>query len=121
MLRHCRVCGAEYKTCYSCEKERSWRTLTDTADHYYILGVLMEYQSSHDARKAYDALCKRGVDLRETEGYIPSVRKLLEEINASVAGKSRAKKLVSKPKLSSTEESKEAQASNNENGDAEDR
>ena len=103
MKRLCKVCGAEYEYCYSCEKVHSWRALTDTADHYYILGVLMEYQSDHDARKAYDALCKRGIDIREKSGYIPSVQKLLDEINASVAGKSRAKKLVSKKKPSSGE------------------
>lgn len=80
MLKHCKVCGAEYDSCFSCEKQNSWRAHTDTAEHYYILGVLMEYQSGHDAKKAYRALRKRGVDLRATDGYLPTVRKLLAEI-----------------------------------------
>ena len=71
MKRHCRVCGAEYEYCYSCEKVHSWRALTDTADHYYILNVLMEYQGDHDAVKAYHALSKRGVNIRETDGLLP--------------------------------------------------
>lgn len=46
MIRNCKVCGASYKTCYSCEKERSWRLHTDTPEHYYIWTVLMGYQAS---------------------------------------------------------------------------
>lgn len=80
MLKHCKVCGTEYDSCFSCEKQNSWRAHTDTADHYYILSVLMEYQSGHDAKKAYRALRKRGVDLRATDGYLPTIRKLLTEI-----------------------------------------
>ena len=56
MIRNCKVCGASYKTCYSCEKERSWRLHTDTPEHYYIWTVLMGYQANHDAKQAYSAL-----------------------------------------------------------------
>ena len=81
------MCGAVYESCYSCEKAKSWRVHTDTADHYYILSVLMEYQGGHDATRAYRALRKRGVDFRDTTGYIPSVRKLLGEIYEGYKGK----------------------------------
>lgn len=80
MRRVCPVCGTAYETCYSCERNHSWRTLTDTEEHYYILSVLMDYQSGHDAKRAYKALRKRGVDLLATDGYIPSVQKLMAEI-----------------------------------------
>lgn len=101
MLKRCRVCGTEYDTCYSCEKVRSWRTLTDTADHYYILGVLMEYKSGRDAKKAYDALRKRNVDFHDTGRFLPGVQKLLDEIYALAQEKSKAKKapvLLEEPK-----------------------
>ena len=82
MVRKCKVCGESYKTCYSCEKERSWRVHTDTSGHYYIWTVLMSYQSTHDAMAAYQALVKRGVDFQHTEGFLPGVRQLLAEIYA---------------------------------------
>lgn len=82
MKRSCRVCGAEYEYCYSCEKVRSWRALSDTLDHYYILNVLMDYQTDHDAMKAYNALSKRGVNVKETDVFLPSVKSLLVEISS---------------------------------------
>lgn len=92
MKRQCRVCGKEYDHCYSCEKIHSWRALTDTADHYYILNVLMEYQVNHDAMKAYRALCKRGVDIRKTDGLLPSAKALMVEIVSMVQTINEAKK-----------------------------
>ena len=83
------VLCAEYEYCYSCEKVHSWRALTDTADHYYILNVLMEYQGDHDAVKAYHALSKRGVNIRETDGLLPSVKMLMVEIASKVRSEER--------------------------------
>lgn len=94
MIRNCKVCGASYKTCYSCEKERSWRLHTDTYEHYYLWTVLMGYQIDHDAKKAYNVLRKRGVDFRKTSEYLPRVQTLLEEIYASAQGSSKAKKVI---------------------------
>lgn len=91
-ITKCKVCGAEYEVCISCEKARSWRALTDTADHYSILMTLMDFQSGGDSRKAYKALRKVGVDFTELDGYIPSVRDLLAEIYRNEKGKaSKAK------------------------------
>lgn len=97
MKRLCRVCGGEYDYCYSCEKVRSWRALTDTADHYYVLNVLMDYQTDHDALKAYRALRKRGVDIRETDGLLPSVKALMEEIASVVRSANEAKRKAVSP------------------------
>lgn len=82
MIRRCKVCGAEYKTCLSCEKSRSWRIHTDTAEHYFILGVLMDYQSGHDAEKARLALTKRGIGVDDSDGFLPGVKSLMGEIFA---------------------------------------
>lgn len=90
----CKICGAEYEVCYSCEKKHSWKMHTDTEEHFYIFGVLMEYQVAHDAKQAYNALRKRGIDFRDTAQFLPSVQKLLAEIYTLTHEKSRAKKVV---------------------------
>lgn len=110
MIRNCKVCGAAYNTCYSCEKERSWRIHTDTADHYYIWMVLMEYQTSHDVKQAYNALRKRGIDLRNTAEYVPSVQAVLAEIYALTHENSRAKKTAAKVQEIKSEELAESEA-----------
>lgn len=83
--KRCKICGKSYRVCYSCEKNHSWRTLADTEDHYYILCVLMEYQTSHSAKKAekaYQALSRRGINLRDIQEYLPTVQTLMKEIDA---------------------------------------
>lgn len=80
IVKRCKVCGISYETCYSCEKSHSWRAHTDTADHYYVFCVLMDYQSGKDASECYRALRKRGVDFAKTEVFLPEVRDLLDEI-----------------------------------------
>lgn len=92
MLVKCKVCGAEYDFCPHCAEVQSWRRHTDTADHYYIWLALMTYQTNHDAKAAYAALRKRGIDTRIAAGYEPSIQALLSEINASVWSAGKAKK-----------------------------
>lgn len=93
MRRTCKVCGAGYETCYSCERANSWRALTDTLDHYYILMVLMTYKTDKDAVKAYRALKKRGVDFDGKE-YLPGIRDLLAEVYllGAESGKQKGRK-----------------------------
>jgi hypothetical protein len=110
MIRNCKVCGAAYNTCYSCEKERSWRLHTDTPEHYYLWTVLMEYQVSRDAKQAYSALRKRGIDLRNTAGYVPSVQTLLAEIYTLTHENSRAKKTAAEAEEIKAEEPAENEA-----------
>lgn len=93
-----------YRLDYSCEKERSWRLHTDTPEHYYIWTVLMGYQANHDAKQAYSALRKRGIDLRNTAEYTPSVQALLAEIYALAHENSRAKKAVVEAEETKAEE-----------------
>lgn len=104
MVRTCKVCGASYKTCFTCEKERSWRLHTDTLDHYYIWGVLMEYRASHNVKQAYNALRKRGIDFRNTAQFSPSVQKILAEIYTLAHENSRAKKVAVETKEVKAEE-----------------
>ena len=80
MTCECKVCGAKYETCYTCEKGRTWRLHTDTLDHYFIFTVLMSYEVNHDAKEAYDALTDRGIDLEDTAGYLPTIQRLFAEI-----------------------------------------
>lgn len=114
MVRTCKVCGASYKTCFTCEKERSWRLHTDTLDHYYIWGVLMEYRASHNVKQAYNALRKRGVDFHNTAGFLPSVQKLLEEIYTLAHENSKAKKVAVEAKETKTTVSTKDEAAEQE-------
>lgn len=90
--KKCKVCGTQYKVCHSCEKNKSWRVHTDTLEHFYIFGVLMEYQVNHDAHKAFDALSKRNFDFFNVDEYLPNVQDLLKEIYTLTHENSRAKK-----------------------------
>jgi hypothetical protein len=69
----------------------------------------MGYQANHDAKQAYSALRKRGIDLRNTAEYTPSVQALLAEIYALAHENSRAKKAVVE-----AEEAKAEEQGNNE-------
>lgn len=86
VVNKCRVCGTEYGYCYSCDRQNSWRGLADTIDHYYLLLVLMTYNTDHDAKKAYDALSSRGFDFSDTKMYTTSVQTKLAKIYAEVNG-----------------------------------
>lgn len=109
LLKRCKVCGAEYEACVSCEKKHSWRVHTDSPEHYYIFVTLMQYQTDHDAKSAYKALRKRGIDLRVTDGYIPSVQKLMAEINSLAHKGSQEKRQEVEVKTPITEESHNAE------------
>lgn len=74
------MCGCEYEVCYSCSKINSWRMHTDTEEHFYIFGVLMEYLTSHNAENAYEQLLRRGIDPHNTDGFLPGPKELMEEI-----------------------------------------
>lgn len=120
MKRTCPVCGAEYETCYSCEKKRSWRTLTDTEEHYFILSVLMDYRGDHDAKKAYKRLRRRGVDLIDTAKYTESVSGLMSELYRLNHGGTALKKNFPDANMYSGESSAQF-AHEDENEDAEKR
>ena len=82
MIRECKICGAKYETCYLCERQKSWRVHTDTASHYQIFVILMEYQSGRDASEVYDVLRRVGVDFNSLNIYREDIRRLLEKIRA---------------------------------------
>lgn len=84
VARKCRVCGAGYESCYSCDRVRSWRALTDSLDHYLILCELMKYKSDRDAERSYKELQDLGVDFNSVGGFVPEIQTLLSEIYEQV-------------------------------------
>lgn len=94
LLKRCKVCGTEYEVCISCEKNHSWKVHTDTLEHYYLFTVLMAYQVDHNARRAYDALRKRGFNFRNIAEYTSDTRMLLTEIDTLAHENSKAKKVT---------------------------
>ncbi len=109
MIRNCKVCGASYNTCYSCEKERSWRLHTDTPEHYYILMVLMGIRPTMTQNR-HIALFGSGIDLRNTAEYTPSVQARLAEIYALSHENSKAKKASVEAEEAKTEETVDNEA-----------
>lgn len=110
-LKQCKICGTQYRVCYSCEKKHSWRVHTDTAEHFYIFEVLMSYQLNHNAKKAYQALKKRNIDFFDIEKYLPNVQELLKEIYSLSHENSSAKKeaITAPEPTSTTDECKEGE------------
>lgn len=110
MIRDCKVCGASYKTCFACDRDRSWRLHTDTIEHYYIFLALMSYQVNHDAKQAYKVLRERGVDFHNTSDLKPYAQELLAEIYALAHEKSRAKKAAAIVEPAKTEDATSVEA-----------
>lgn len=80
------MCGKPYQTCYSCERNKSWRLLTDTLDHYEILCVLMDYRGDGDAQSASSALSEYGISPGDNPGFLPEVDSLIQEIHNVARG-----------------------------------
>ncbi len=79
----CKICGAQYYSCKTCEENRgvwqSWRLFTDTPEHYQLFMLLSEYGSGHlsksDAAEALTAF-----DLSDMDGWNPVVKAQIESI-----------------------------------------
>lgn len=84
VVNRCKVCGTEYEYCPTCGVRKSWHAHTDTEEHYYIFGVLMDYRVHGDADRAYHALEKRSIDVTADSGFVPSVQTLFAEIAEAV-------------------------------------
>lgn len=84
LVSKCKVCGAEYESCPTCGKYKSWHAHTDTEEHYYILTVLMDYKRDWDAERAHRALKKRNIDIDAVDDYVPSVQSLFAKISAAI-------------------------------------
>lgn len=110
MIRDCKVCGASYKTCFACERDRSWRLHTDTIEHYHVFMVLMAYQVNHDAKQAYKVLREHGIDFYDTAEFNPHTRKVLAEIHALAHENSRAKKVAVKVESVNAEDTANGEA-----------
>ncbi len=43
-LHKCQICGAEYKACSSCDKHRSWLSVADTEQCWFIYLAVTEHR-----------------------------------------------------------------------------
>lgn len=78
----CVICGKGYHACDSCNEIKSftsWRSLTDTIEHFKIFTILKDYNnkliSANEAKKLLS-----GIDLSDTDTFKPSAKKVLDEI-----------------------------------------
>lgn len=45
----------------------------------------MDYKSNHDAKKAYAALVRRGIDPHDCGGLLPEIQRLMDDIVGGAA------------------------------------
>ena len=77
----CKVCGARYYACDSCDRLRNWRSMCDTPEHYQIYQTLRLYtRRMIDKFEAASMLDNAGVDLEHMEEFTPSTADLVWEI-----------------------------------------
>lgn len=76
----CKACGAEYLYCDDCGEFGSYKTICDTEDCYKIFLIAKNYDDNADKEAALEALKNIGFDKSKIKSYIPSIRKVLNEI-----------------------------------------
>ena len=77
----CSICGRGYRLCRSCLKRdalKSWRSVTDTMEHYKIYLAIHGYTLSQDKTAAKDELCR--CDLSELKTFKPEIQAAIKEI-----------------------------------------
>ncbi len=78
---HCSICGKGYRLCRSCQGRdslKSWRSVTDTMEHYKIYLAIHGFTLSQDKAATKDELCR--CDLSGLPGFKPEIRAAIEEI-----------------------------------------
>ncbi len=78
----CAVCGRGYHACDSCAREKaytSWRTITDTMEHYKIFMILRDYNAREITGEKAAALLEE-LDLSGWQNFKPGARRTLESI-----------------------------------------
>jgi hypothetical protein len=86
-LNHeCIICGVKYHHCDSCNQISTftpWRVICDTAEHYQIYMVILDYQSNTITKEeAKEQLNTNGVTLNSIESFKDSTKGILKEILA---------------------------------------
>lgn len=77
----CSICGRGYCLCRSClERDalKSWRSVTDTMEHYKIYLAIHGYTLSQDKTAAKNELSR--CDLSGLHTFKPEIRAVIEEI-----------------------------------------
>ena len=77
----CSICGRGYRLCRSClnkDSLKSWRSVTDTMEHYKIYLAIHGYTLSKNKAAAKDELCR--CDLSGLPAFKPENRAAIEEI-----------------------------------------
>lgn len=90
----CKTCGTEYSACPDCEKNRSWRTVADTADCWKIYITAIEIRDNIIADdEAISALKSAGItaDTLNAAKLKTDVRNILEALFARNASKKKSR------------------------------
>lgn len=82
----CVVCGRGYHACDACDKTKSftsWRSLTDSMEHFKIFTVLRNYNNKLIDKEEAKRLLS-DIDLSDKDSYKDSAKRLLDEILNSI-------------------------------------
>lgn len=78
---YCEICNEGYHVCRSCLEQRtfkSWKTVTDTIEHYKIYLAIHGYTVSKDKEKTKAEL--QDCDLSGLENFKPEIKAVIKEI-----------------------------------------
>lgn len=81
-LRHCWICGSEYKYCEKCDPLHSWKTMACTRSHYQIVMIIDEYRNGViNVKEATEKFKNIGITLDSNfSEYLPEVAELIKKI-----------------------------------------
>ncbi len=78
---HCSICGKGYHICNSCYKYKSfqsWRSVTDTIEHYKIYLAVHRYTISGNIEAARQEL--EHCDLSDLEEFNPEIKSVIKKL-----------------------------------------
>ena len=76
----CKVCGVKYYACESCDKNKTYKSMCESENHYKIYNIVIMYtRGVYSKEQAMNALSH--CDLSDMNTYKESIVKIIDEIN----------------------------------------
>lgn len=74
-LKHCWICGTEYKYCEKCDPLHSWKSVACTPNHYQVVMIIDEHRDGViTSKEATEKFKNIGITLdSDFSEYLPEV------------------------------------------------
>ncbi len=99
----CIICGKRYTSCDICDYTPSWKSLTDTEEHFQIYVLITKYNCGEDVNGIIKQLHNLGVTLNTIKDY-PLAKNILTEILSHEVPKKKKGNKVDKKVQTLTED-----------------